>query len=80
MKKKNAVLLWTTYMILATSAGIVAAQLVTRRTNLALSAILAICVLYLIIFIYANTIDFIKKGVSVKHERRSKRRMVRRKA
>ena len=70
MKKKNAVLLWTTYMILATSAGIVAAQLVTRRTNLALSAILAICILYLIIFIYANTIDFIKKGVSVKRGRR----------
>ena len=46
MKKKNAILLWTTYMVLATSAGIVAAQLVTRRTNLALSAILAICVLY----------------------------------
>ena len=70
MKKKNAVLLWTTYMILATSAGIVTAQLVTGRANLVLSAILAICILYLIIFIYANTIDFIKKGVSVKRERR----------
>lgn len=77
MKKRNAVLLWITYLVLAASAGIITAQLVTRKTNLVLSIILAICILYLIIFIYANTKDFIKKGVLVKHVRR---RVDRRKA
>ena len=77
MKKRNAVLLWTTYLVLAASAGIIAAQLITGKTNLVLSIILAICILYLIIFIYANTKDFIKKGVLVKHVRR---RVDRRKA
>ena len=75
MKKRNAVLLWTTYLVLAASAGIIAAQLITRKTNLVLSIILAICILYLIIFIYANTRDFIKKGVSVRRERRRSRKI-----
>ena len=73
MKKRNAVLLWTTYSVLTVSAGIIAAQLITGKTNLVLSIILAICILYLIIFIYANTKDFIKKGVSVRRERRKSR-------
>lgn len=73
MKKRNAVLLWTVYLVLAASTGIVAAQLVTRKTNLVLSSILAICILYLIIFIYANTRDFIKKGVSIRERRRSRK-------
>ena len=75
MKKRNAVLLRTTYSVLTVSAGIIAAQLVTRKTNLVLSIILAICILYLIIFIYANTRDFIKKGVSVRRERRRSRKI-----
>ena len=74
MKKRN-VLLWTTYLVLAASAGIIAAQLITRKTNLVLSIILAICILYLIIFIYANTRDFIKKGVPVRRERRRSRKI-----